>query len=245
MGLCIVCAKELGLKPVDDILVDRGYYIPAEVAAPQAAARLLRSGVAPVELEQVADPPHLTEAIVAEEGETKLTLAIKVLEAIGWRIQIDGYGRVYVGPEKESIVTMYDANDNDVIEPKMKDRKDWYSCPNVFRCVSGDLTAVARDDDPESPLSTIRRGREIWKEETSVNLGTNESLAAYARRRLKELQSPARTVSYRRRFDPNVTVGDIVRINHPEIGIDGLFKVTSQSMALTYGCRTVEEAVFI
>ena len=231
------------LKPVDDILVDRGYYIPAEVAAPQAAARLLRSGVAPVEVGAVADPPHLTEAVVAEKGETKLTLAVKVLEAIGWRIRIDGYGRIYVEPKTESSVTMFDANDNDVIEPKVTDEYDWYSCPNVIRCISGDLTAVARDDDPGSPVSTIGRGREIWAEETSVNLGTNESLAAYARRRLKELQSPARTVSYLRRFDPNVTVGDIVRINHPEIGIDGLFKITSQSLALTHGCRTTEEAV--
>lgn len=231
------------LKPVDDILVERGYYIPAEVAAPQAAARLLRSGIAPVEIEPVADPPHLTESIVAEKGETKLTLAIKVLEAVGWRIRINGYGRIHVEPDKSSTITMFDANDNDIIEPKVTDEYDWFSCPNVLRCVSGDLTAIARDDDPESPVSTIGRGREIWAEEASVNLGTNESLAAYARRRLQELQSPARTVSYSRRFDPNVAVGDTVRFNHPEIGIDGLFMITSQSLALTYGCRTTEEAV--
>ena len=232
------------LKPVDDILTERGYYIPAEVTAPQAAARLLRRGIAPVEVESVSNPPRLTEAIIAEDGETNLTLAEKVLDAVNWRIRIDGYGTIHVEPNTASVGAMFDAVDNDIVELSVTDEYDWYSCPNVLRAISGDLIAVARDDDPESPLSTVSRGREIWAEESSVNLGTNESLAQYAVRRLKTLQSPARAISYARRFDPDVRVGDVVRINHPEIGIDGTFRITSQSLELTYGCRTTEEAVF-
>ena len=231
------------LKPVDDILTERGYYIPAEAPAPQAAARLLRTGIAPVEVENGAVVPCLQESVVAEDGETNLTLAEKVLNAINWRIRIDGYGTIHVESKKESAIKMFDVNKNDVIELQVKDENDWFSCPNVFRAISGDLTAVARDDDPESYLSTVSRGREIWAEETSVNLGTNESLAGYAFRRLRELQSPARTVSYARRFDPGVRVGDVIRLNHPEIGVNGLFRITSQSLELNYGCRTTEEAV--
>lgn len=231
------------LKPIDDILTERGYYVPAEVTAPTAAARLLRTGVAPVVVAEVAEMPHLTESVVAEDRETNLTLAQKVVDAIGWQIRIDGYGIITVEPKNSEVVAMFDANLNDSIELAVTDEYDWYSCPNVLRCVSDDLTAVARDDDPDSPLSTVSRGREIWAEETSVTLGTNESLAAYAYRRLKELQSPARTVTYTRRFDPDVTIGDLIRINHPQIGIDGTFRVTSQSLELSHGCRTSEEAV--
>lgn len=231
------------LKPIDDILTERGYYIPAEVTAPQAARRLLKTGIAPVEVAPVADPPRLTEAVIAEDGETNLTLAIKVLDAVNWRIRIDGYGTIWVEPNSNEVRTMFDAVDNDIIEMHVTDEYDWYSCPNVLRAISGDLTAIARDDDKDSPLSTVSRGREIWAEESSVSLGTNESLAVYAQRRLRVLQSPARTVSYSRRFDPDVNVGDIVRINHPEIGIDGEFRIKSQTLELTYGCRTSEEAV--
>lgn len=231
------------LKPVDDILTERGYYIPADVTAPQAAARLLRAGIAPVEVEPVANPPRLTEAVIAENGETNLTLARKVLDAVDWGIRIDGYGTIYVGPNASNNTAMFDANNNDVVELQLSDEYDWYSCPNVLRAISGDLTAVARDDDPKSPLSTVSRGREIWAEESSVNLGTSESLAAYAHRKLKILQSPARTVSYKRRFDPNVRVGDLVMINYPEVGINDFFRIKSQSLELTYGCRTTEEAV--
>ena len=230
------------LKPIDDILTERGYYVPADVPAPQAVARLLRTGVAPVEVAQVDSQPRLTEAVISEDGETNLTLAEKVLEAINWRIRIDGYGTVHVEPKASSVGAMFDINNNDVIELQVTDTNDWYSCPNVFRAISGDLTAIARDDDPDSPLSTVSRGREIWAEETSVNLGSDESLSVYAMRQLKVLQSPARSVKYSRRFDPNVTVGSLVWINHPEIGIDGLFRVTSQSIDLTYGCTTSEEA---
>ena len=229
------------LKPIDDILTERGYYIPAEVPAPQAAARLLRTGIAPVEVED--GDVCLTESIVAEDGETNLTLAEKVLEAIGWRIRLDGLGVIHIEPSATDVVRVFDANANDVIELSVTDEYDWYSCPNVFRAVSGDLTAIARDEEPSSPLSIVSRGREIWAEESSVTLGSTESLAAYSYRRLKELQSPARTVNYSRRFDPDVNVGDLVRINHPEIGINATFRITSQSLELGSGCPTREEAV--
>ena len=231
------------LKPIDDILTERGYYIPADVPAPQAAARLLRTGLAPVMVLQAEDAPRLTEAIIAEDGETNLTLALRVLDSVNWQIRIDGRGTITIEKRADTLSAIFDANENDVIELALTDESDWYSCPNVLRAISGDLTAVARDDDPRSALSTVTRGREIWAEESSVSLGTNESLAAYAIRRLKELQSPARTVSYARRFDPDVNVGDLVRINHPEVGVDGLFRITAQSLELGPGCRTEEDAV--
>lgn len=233
------------LKPIDDILTERGTYIPTEVSAPSAAARLMKVGPAPIEIDLNAEQPRLTDAIIAEDGETNLTLAEKVLKAIDWRIHIDGNGTIVLEPNENRIVQVFNAVDNDVIEPALTDEQDWYSSPNVLRVISGDLTAVARDDSPESSLSTVSRGREIWEEESSVTLGDNESIAAYAIRRLKELQSPARTVSYSRRFDPDVKPRDVVRINHPEINIDGSFRVTQQTLELGYACRTNETAVLV
>ena len=233
------------LKPVNDILTERGAYVPTEVVAPYAAARLLRAGIAPVEVADAEELPQLTDAIIAEDGETNLTLADKVLSAIGWQKRIDGTGTIHVEPISNDIVQTFDADLNDVIELAITDEQDWYACPNILRVISGDMTAVASDTDPESPLSTASRGREIWAEESSPSLGTNESIGAYANRRLKELQSPARTVSYARRYDPDVRPGDVIRINHPEIGIDGIFRVQTQSLELSYACRTSETAMAV
>lgn len=230
------------LKPVDDILTERGFYIPAEVPAPNAAARLLRKGIAPVEIAS-ATLPTLTEAIIAEDGETCLTMARRVLDAINWRIRIDGRGVIRIEPDADNVALMIGSNNDDIMELSITDEQDWFSCPNVLRAISGDLTATARDDDPKSKLSTVSRGREIWAEEGSVTLSDTESLSDYAARRLRELQSPARKVTYKRRYHPNVAVGSKLHINYPEINIDGDFCVTSQSIELTYGCTTNEEAV--
>lgn len=230
------------LKPIDDILTERGFYIPAEVPAPSAAARLLRKGIAPVEVAG-GTLPTLTEAIIAEDGETCLTMARRVLDAINWRIRIDGRGVIRIEPDADNVALMIGSNNDDIMELSITDEQDWFSCPNVLRAISGDLTATARDDDPKSKLSTVSRGREIWAEEGSVTLSDTESLADYANRRLRELQSPARKVAYKRRYHPNVAVGSKLHINYPEINIDGDFCVTSQSIELTYGCTTNEEAV--
>jgi hypothetical protein len=105
--------------------------------------------------------------------------------------------------------------------------------------------AEARDEDPNSPLSIQNRGREVWIEESSCNLNENETLAEYARRRLRECQQVSRVINYERRFDPNVTTTDIVQLNYPAQKIVGSFAVTSQSIALGFGAKTSEEVMLI
>lgn len=227
------------LKPADDILMARGYYVPAGVEAAAFAAQLLQAGPAPVEYTE--NGPNLTESIIAERGETRLTMAQKVIDAIGWRIRIAGDGVITICPKALTASASYDPSENDAVETVLRDRRDWYDCPNVFRAVSGDLTAVARDDSPDSPLSTVSRGREVWKEDLGCRLGNAESIADYAARRLKEEQEHGRDLSYTRRFDPDLTVGDLVSLRYPAQNIDGLFRITSQNIELIHGGRTAEE----
>ena len=135
----------------------------------------------------------------------------------------------------------FDPIEQDVIEPTISVKYDWYSCPNVFRAVHEDLSAVARDDSPDSPLSTVSRGREVWAEEMSCDFNTGESISEYAVRRLRELQHTKLTAEYDRRFHPDVLVGDLIRLHYPAQGLDGLFRVNSQSIELGYNTKTTEE----
>ena len=167
-------------------------------------------------------------------------MADRVLDAIGWRLRIDGDGTIRIMPAATDPVARLDPISNDLLEPKIKITADWYNCPNVFQAVAGDVTGVARDDDPDSPLSTVSRGREVWKKE-SCTLSAGESVAEYARRRLKELQRVRQTVSYTRRYLPYVMPGDIVGLNYPEQQLTGNYGVQSQSITLGYGARTAEQ----
>lgn len=227
------------LKPAQDILLDRGYYVIKGQNGAAVLKELLSVTPAPVVI--TAEAPTLRSTIIAENGETRLTMADRILGAMGWRMTVKGDGTIQIGPEKLTAVATFDPLNNDCVEPKIKVERDWYECPNVFRAMSDDMTAVARDDDPGSPLSTVGRGREIWAEDTSAKLNSGEDIAAYARRRLKELQSVALLADYDRRYNPDVNVGDLIRLHFPKQGLDGVFRVEAQTVDLGYGAKVNEE----
>lgn len=227
------------LKPADDVLLPRGWYAPAGISGAAIAADLLAIGPAPVEYEENA--PTLVNPIVAEDGESNLTMAQKVIAAINWRIRITGDGTINIVPVADSLTASFDSIANDVVELAVTDKQDWFSCPNVFRASSGGLTAVARDESEDSDLSVVNRGREIWKEETNVALMDGESIEEYVFRRLKEEQTPSRSVQYVRRYKPDLYPGDAIRLHYPAQDIDGSFQITSQQIELGYGARTSED----
>lgn len=227
------------LKPAEDVLLPRGWYASKGVVGADLVRQLLTVSPAPV---VVADAsPVLSDSIIAEDGESNLSMIDRVLDAINWRLRVEGDGTIYVIPKATAPVVMFDPLSNDVIETKIKVSADWYSCPNVFMAVAGDVTGIARDDDADSILSTVNRGREVWKRETSCNLAQNESIAEYATRKLKEAQNAKQTVSYDRRYIPDVLPGDLITMNYPQQNIAGEYTVNSQSVTIGYGAKTSEQ----
>ena len=229
------------LKPAEDILLDRGWYAGAGTDAAMAAAELLGVGPAPVSYAENA--PLLEEPVVAESHESNLSMAQKLVAAINWRIRITGYGEISIEPKPTEPAAEFDNLSNDIMQLNIADKRDWYSCPNVFRAAIGNSMAIARDEDDASPFSIQNRGREIWAEDDSVVLNSGESLEQYATRRLAEAQAPSRSISYDRRYMPDVYPGDMVKIYQPAQGINGSFTVTSQKINFSYGAQVSEECV--
>lgn len=225
------------LKPLQDILLPRGWYAPSG-SGEGLIIDLLSVTPAPAEVED--NIPILKQSIIAESGETNLSMLNKILLATGWRIKIKGDGTIMVCPYDRDPSAEFGL-DNDSIEPHFTRTYDWYDCPNIFRVTNGDETATAIDDSEDSPMSTVNRGREVWEEETSCNLTTGETLYEYASRRLKERQTVGHKISYDRRFNPDVYVTDLVRFNYPQI--KGNYLVTSQTIEIGYGAKTTEEAI--
>lgn len=225
------------LKPCDDVLLDRGYFILTGSSVAQTVRDLLSVTPAPVVVE--SQSPALRQTIIAESGETRLSMVNKLLDAVGWRLIIDGDGTIRAGAWDADPKASFGVH-NDVIEPRVTLRSDWFRCPNVFRAVSGDFTAIAVDTSPDSILSTVNRGREVWKEDNYVKL-TDEGLEQYAARRLAEEQAYAYAVQYTRRYDPAVNVGRAVRLHYPEQKLMGEYAVTSQRIRLGHGCSVQEE----
>ena len=227
------------LKPADDVMLQRGWYIAAGMNGAQMAASMLQEVIpAPVIVE--GSSPALQQAIIAEDGETVLSMVDKILDAIGWQLRIDGMGTVTLREISDEPVATF-GTDYDIVETEIQIEQDWFDCPNVFRAVSDDMTAIARDDSENSPLSTVTRGREIWMEETNCDMNDGESIEEYSIRRLKEEQQKSTRITYNRRFHPDVMTGDMIRLNYPAQELQGNYRVSDQTIQLEHGARTEEE----
>lgn len=226
------------LKPAEDMLLLRGWYAGRGANGATVVRQLLSVTPAPIVVETGA--PLLKESIIAEAGESRLTMAWKILQAINWRLRIDGDGTIHIIPKASETVAVLDPLSMDVVEPGIKVSNDWYGCPNVFLAIEDDLTAIARDDSPDSALSTVNRGREVWMVEDGCDLADNETVAEYANRRLREEQKYEQTASYDRRYLPEVKPGDLIRMRYSEQGLDGVYEVEDQKIDLGYACRTSE-----
>lgn len=232
------------LKAAQDVLLPLGYYAPTGISGAGLVKSLL-SEVIPAPVTIIGDSPSLSRYIIAEDNENRLSLSEKILAAINWRLRVQGDGSVSICSMATELSAQFDPLENDSIEPQLKAINDWYSCPNVFRAIVGDTSAVARDDNLNSPLSVPNRGREVWMEERDCDLADNELLSEYAQRRLKEEQRNYLSVDYDRRFRPDVVPSDLVRLHYPAQGLNGTFYISAQTIEIGYGARTSEEVVQI
>ena len=230
------------LQPCEDVLLPRGWYAPAGTSAETILRDLLSTTPAPMVTE--GNTPALAESIVAEEGENHLTMAEKILAAIGWRMQLQGDGTILIRPVANDPVVLFDPVKNDCIETKVSDSYDWYTAPNVFRAVTDTKTVTFRDES-EGPLSIPTRGREIWAEETSCKLNDGESLESYAERRLREKQQVSRVVGYTRRYTPGIYPSDIVELRYPQLDVMGSFYIKTQTISVKAGAPVSEEVTGI
>lgn len=235
------------LKLADDILLPRGWYAPYDASVED----LLRFLLAPVgtEIEIKAETPKLKYSIISEAGETRLTMADKIISSIEWKMRLDGLGNIIIEPADAKSLNVekvvFGSSENDIIEPTLSIEYDWFNSPNIVRVIVDNQYAVARDDDPESPLSTVSRGREVWLEDTSMEINANESISKYAIRKLKEYQAASVSISYDRRYMPDIYPYDTVRLNYPAQNIFGLFIIKSQTITLGFNAKTSEEVVQI
>lgn len=230
------------LQPLADVVLLRGWYAAKGADVSGVLADLLSVTPAPVDgLDEINK--NLTSYIIAENNETNLTMLERILTAANLRLQITGDGRIRITPMplKTEYTYSFDPLQNDMIETKINVTADWFACPNVFLAIQDDMSAIKRDDDEDSIVSTVNRGREVWMQESGCNLAEGESITDYAARRLAEEQNVKKIVSYDRRFTPDVLPDDHIMMNYPEQGVTGIFKVQSQSIDIGTGVKTGEE----
>lgn len=192
---------------------------------------------------------------VADANDTWMSFLIDLADSAKYAYALDEMGRILFAPKQDaaSLRPVWTFNDDDksVLYHEITMNRDLYKVPNVVEVVfsRGDRHCYARvsNDDPNSPISTVNRGREIVHRVTDPNIignPTETEIRDHAEKVLKEMSTLEYTISYSHGYCP-VRLGDCVRLNYKRAGItDVKAKVVSQTIDCSAGCKVTETAVF-
>lgn len=231
-----------------------GYYVAKGENIMDSAYRLLRDNArAPVV--KADSNVTLHQDFVANTNDNWITFVSDLVRNAKYSLSLDEMGRILFAPEQDTAslqpVWTYTDDNSSILLPKMTINRDLYGVPNVVEVLhsTSDRGLYWRvvNDDPNSPISTVNRGRQIIYRDTSPGVAddaTIEQIKDYAERLLRSLSTLECTVSYNHGYCP-VRIGDCVRLEYKKYGItDVKAKVISQSIKCETGCPVSETAVF-
>ena len=204
-------------------------------------------------------PPTCSDTLsgdfVANTDDTWFSFVTDLISNAKYSFDLDELGRILFSPNQDIAslqpVWTYDDGNSSILYPDISMSHDLYGIPNVVEVVysknSDHYYAKVVNDDPNSPTSTINRGREIVYRDTNPSMSgepTNAIIQERAKQLLRSLSTIDYTVSYTHGYCP-VRVGDCVRLNYSRAGITNVkAKVISQSIKCEPGTPVTEKAVF-
>ena len=168
---------------------------------------------------------------------------------------VDELSRILFLPKQDTAslqpVVTFDDGNSSILYPDFSMSHDLYGIPNVVEVIysSDKANYYSRivNDDPNSPISTVNRGREITHRVTNPELSgipAQDQIDEYAKQLLRDLSTLEYTVTYTHGYYP-VRLGDCVRLNYERAGVKNVkAKVISQSIKCEPGCPVTEKAVF-
>lgn len=204
---------------------------------------------------EVKNSETLYDDFIADPNDTWLSFIYDLIANAKYTLDLDELGRILFSPKQDisalQPVWTYDDGNSSILYPEISMDQDLYGIPNVVEVVYSNgaeyYHARVVNDDPNSPTSTVNRGREIVHRDTSPQIGgipDEKQVKEYAEQLLKEMSSLEYTITYTHGYCP-VRIGDCVRLNYERAGIVGVkAKVVTQSIKCEPGCPVTERAVF-
>lgn len=198
---------------------------------------------------------NLFSNFVAETDDSWLTFLTDLLLNAKYSYDLDEMGRILFAPEQDTAslqpVWTYNDDNSSILYPNLNMDHDLYGIPNVVEVIyshgNGYYYSRVVNDNPNSPTSTVNRGREIIHRVSDPDLigdPTENQIHEYANRLLRELSSLEYTITYTHGYCP-VRVGDCVRFNYSRADLKNVkAKVISQTIKCEPGCPVTEKAVF-
>jgi hypothetical protein len=192
---------------------------------------------------------------VAEPQDTWLSFLTDLIANADYVFALDELGRILFSPKQNTAslqpVWTYNDDNSSILLPDLDMDHDLYGIPNVVEVIysNGNDSYYAKvvNDDSNSPISTVNRGREITHRITDPDMmgkPSEKQIKEYAERVLRELSTLEYTITYTHGYCP-VRLNDCVRLNYTRAGLTNVkAKVISQKIKCEPGCPVTEKAVF-
>lgn len=231
-----------------------GYSILKNENIMEHAYRITREHVRAPVIQATCDTTLFSD-FVANTDDTWLTFLTDLIANAKYSFDLDEMGRILYAPKQDTAslqpVWTYDDGNSSILYPELDIDHDLYGVPNAVEVIysKGDSHYYAKvvNDDENSPISTINRGREILHRVANPDLlgdPTEGQIKEYAEQTLRDLSTLEYKISYMHGYCP-VRVGDCVRLNYSRAELNGVkAKVISQSIKCEPGCPVQEKAVF-
>lgn len=155
-------------------------------------------------------------------------------------------------PEASAIKHIFDANDQEtLVLPTIEREPDYFNAPNVFIvwCAnpdkSGNMVATAKNENPQSPLSVPRRGREIVQVSSVNNIASQSALQGHANWLRDKSMISGEKIKIKTGLRPGFGVQDAVGIVYGDLTAIGIEHAYTMTLAVGGTMvHTIERAVY-
>lgn len=231
-----------------------GYYISKKENIMDMAYRLTQENTRAPVVKAECDA-ELFYDFVSDTNDTWLSFISALISNAKYSFALDEMGRVLFAPVQDTAslqpVWTFDDDNSSILYPDFDMDHDLYGIPNAVEVIYSSGTeyyhAKVVNDDPNSPTSTVNRGREILYRETDPSLigdPTEDNIKNRAEQLLRELSTLEYTVTFSHGYCP-VRIGDCVRLNYSRADLrDIKAKIISQTIDCKPGCKVTATATF-
>ena len=192
---------------------------------------------------------------VSNLDDTWLSFISDLIANAKYTFELDELGRVLFAPVQDmaSLQSVWTFNDDDIsiLYPEITDMRDLYGIPNVVEVVYSTGTSYLYskivNDDPNSPVSTVTRGREVTYRANNPRFSgapTQEQIDEYAIQLLRNLSCLEHKIRFKHGYCP-ARAGDCVTINYTRAGLKNVkVQIQTQSIKCKTGCTIDSVGVY-
>lgn len=154
-----------------------GYYIPKNTRVMDTAYRLVSENARAPVVKPDSDTT-LYYDFIADPSDTWLSYLTDLVVDAKYTFDLDELGRILFAPKQDTAslrpVWTYNDDNSSILLPELSLDHDLYNIPNVVEVIYSNgaesFYAKAVNDDPNSPISTVNRGRPIVRRITDPDL---------------------------------------------------------------------------